>query len=132
MKRVLTYFIFVSLIFISCTKDIGKQKVDKVECLIPSTVSFNQNIVPFFNQYCNTAGCHSGGSPAGNLDLSPLMAYSKLNKSGSGYLDTINPNFSLLYSQMISVSNPMPPTGKLDDCKLEMVLKWIQQKAKNN
>lgn len=119
----------MSVIIISCKRDVGKKKV---ECVIPTTVSFNQNIVPILNNYCATAGCHSGSNPSANLNLESSVAYAQLSKSGSGYIDTINPNFSLLYSQMISVNQPMPPTGKLDDCKLNTVLSWLQQKAKNN
>ncbi len=130
VKRV--YFILFICFVCSCTKDVGKLPKVEVQCVVPSTVSFAQDMTPLFNAYCNTGGCHSGGSAAGNLNLEPAAAYAALNKSGSGYIDTVTPNFSLLYAQMISASSPMPPTGKLDDCKLQMVLKWIQQKAKNN
>ncbi|HEU4717713.1 MAG TPA: c-type cytochrome domain-containing protein, partial [Bacteroidia bacterium] len=81
---------------------------------------------------CNTAGCHSGTSPAGGLNLEPANAYAQLTSHQGGYIDTLHPEFSLLYSQLISTTTPMPPTGKLDDCTIKLVLKWIQQKAKNN
>lgn len=103
-----------------------------LHCEPPALVSFQQDIMPVFNQSCNMVGCHAGSSPAGNLNLEPSQAYNDLMFSGSGYIDTINPKFSLLYAQMMSVSNPMPPTGKLDSCSIQLVLKWIQQKAKNN
>lgn len=114
---------------LSCTKDIGRKKVD---CIIPETVSFSKDIAPLFTANCSTSGCHSGNNPAGNLNLEASVAYAQLHKNGSGYIDTVNPKFSLLYSQMVSVNTPMPPTGKLDDCKLNTVLKWLEQKAKNN
>jgi hypothetical protein len=98
----------------------------------PDTVSFSRDIIPLFNQHCNTAGCHSGSNPKGNLNLEPTLAYSQLMKNGSGYIDTINPLFSVLHASMNSVSNPMPPIGRLDKNKLDLVLKWIEQKAKNN
>ena len=104
----------------------------KIICNPPAIVSFQQDILPIFNQSCNIGGCHSGSSPAGNLNLEPAVAYNELMASGSGYIDTIDPKFSLLYAQMNSVSNPMPPTGKLDSCTIQLVLKWIEQKAKNN
>jgi hypothetical protein len=113
----------------SCTK---KDAPIKPICNLPQTVSFTNDILPIFNASCNTAGCHTGTSPSGNLDLDPAVAYTKLMKAGTGYIDTINPNYSLLYSQLISTSKPMPPTGKLDDCKTSLIFKWIQQKAKNN
>ena len=112
-------------------------KHDKVpeiihSCNFPEKVSFNNDIIPVLKNSCSTSGCHTGLSPAGNLNLDDSVAYKKLMKHGSGYIDTINPNYSLLYSQMISSSTPMPPSGKLSDCKILLVLQWIQQKAKNN
>ena len=121
--------ITAAVIFFSCTKDKGTLQSS---CNIPATVSFSKDIIPVFKQNCSTSGCHSGSNPAGNLNLDSAVAYTKLNKPGSGYLDTIQPNYSLLYSQMISTSNPMPPTGKLNGCTTSLILKWIEQKAKDN
>ena len=115
--------------FFSCRRDKG---VPIAVCNTPQTISFAHDIVPIFQQNCSTFGCHTGTSPAGNLNLDVSAAYSHIMQTGSGYIDTLNPNFSLLYSQMISISDPMPPTGRLDNCKTDLVLKWIQQKAKNN
>jgi hypothetical protein len=33
---------------------------------------------------------------------------------------------------MKSVNNPMPPNGALEKCKLDLILKWIEQGAQNN
>lgn len=114
----------------SCTKDKGL--LPPPVCDTPAVVSYSANVNPLFQTYCSTAGCHSGSSPAANLNLEAASSYTALMKPGSGYIDTVNPNFSLLYSQMMSTSEPMPPTGRLDDCKTGMILKWIQQKAKQN
>lgn len=106
----------------------------KEVCLpvLPDSVSFSKHIIPLLNKNCNTSGCHSGLSPEGKLNLEPAVAYSKLSKKGSGYIDTINPKNSVLYSAVVSASNPMPPTGRLDDCSIELIYKWMQQKGKNN
>ena len=127
MRLSLVLFGFVLLH--SCTKDIGKPVQ---VCNTPETVSFSKDLIPLFNQNCNTAGCHSGNAPAAGLNLEPATAYSQLLKKSAGYVDTVHPQFSILYSQMSSASTPMPPTGNLDQCKLDIVMKWIQQKAKNN
>ena len=118
----------VLLFFGSCTYD----KASTEPCPLPGTVSFAQDIQPVFNQYCNTTDCHAGPAPGGNLNLESAVAYTQLHKQGSGYIDTITPRYSVLYAQMNSTSNPMPPDGKLDRCTQELVLKWIEQKAKNN
>ncbi len=131
IKRGFIFFSF-ALVISSCKHDKGPNTEPELICNPPATVSFNNDLKPIFNQYCNTSGCHSGSSPAGNLDLTPAVAYTQLMKPSKGYVDTINPQYSVLYADMNSSSDPMPPTGKLDKCKLELVMKWIQQKAKNN
>jgi hypothetical protein len=101
-----------------------------VEPQLPDTVSFSRHIIPIFNQHCNNTGCHSGPQPQGDLDLSPTVAYQQLKSKSM--LDTLHPDNSLLYSQMISTTRPMPPSGKLDTFYLKEVLRWIGQGAKNN
>jgi hypothetical protein len=123
--------LIVVLLFLmsSCTYE----KVEpQVACVSPETVSFKKDIQPIFDDHCNSAGCHSGTNPSGNLNLEPALSYAQLSKKSSGYVDTLNPKHSVLYASMNSTGNPMPPNGKLDRCALDLVLKWIQQKAKNN
>jgi hypothetical protein len=122
----------VCFVLVSCCSCTYKKAELKVECVLPETVSFNHDIQPIFNAHCNTAGCHSGGTPQGGLNLEATVAYAQLVNNGSGYIDTLNPTYSVLHASMNSTSSPMPPTGKLDKCTTDMVLKWIQQKAKNN
>ena len=93
-------------------------------------VSFNKDIVPIFEAHC--VSCHSGNNPSGNLNLESSVAYSNLIDTKSGYIDTIEPTYSLIYASMISTTNPMPKNGRLDKCTTDLILKWIQQKAHNN
>lgn len=117
----------ILLLFTAC-------KYDKVQpaCSIPESVSFSRDLEPIFTGNCALANCHSGSHPQYNLNLSTPDAYASLTQPGKGYVDTINPKFSILYTMLTSSSTPMPPTGKLDDCKINTILKWIEQKAKNN
>jgi len=117
-------------VLFNCTHDKGK--ITPAACNTPAVVSFSQDLLPLFKQNCSISGCHTGGSPAGNLNLDASVAYTNLMRRGSGYIDTVNPGYSLLYAQMISTSNPMPPTGLLSSCQTSLVLTWIAQKAKNN
>ena len=104
----------------------------KMDCATPTTVSFSQDVVPIFNKNCNTSGCHSGTSPSGNLNLEASVAYAQLTRKGKGYIDTLTPQYSVLYASMNATTNPMPPNGRLDNCTLALILKWVEQKAKNN
>ena len=129
--------IYSSIIFViwftsSCKNDKAKMALPAVTCNTPAVVSFKNDLQPLFGQYCTTAGCHTGNSPQGNLNLEPSVAYAMLMNKSKGYVDTVNPGYSLLYAQMTSASQPMPPTGNLKQCQLDLVMKWIQQKAKNN
>jgi len=122
---------FVVLLSLSSLFSCTKAKVEDV-CTPPTTVSFKQDIQPIFNTNCATSGCHAGMKPAGSLNLEASVAYANLTDSKSGYLDTLNPKASLLYTSMTSVTNPMPPNGKLGKCTTDLILKWIEQKTKNN
>ncbi len=122
------FVVLIALTFLfSCTK----AKVEDV-CTTPATVSFKHDIQPIFNTNCATSGCHAGTKPAGSLNLEASVAYENVTDSKSGYLDTVNPKASLLYTSMTSVTNPMPPNGKLSKCTTDLILKWIEQKGKNN
>ena len=116
--------------FFSCTYQKGD--LPTVGCSLPNTVSFSQDLLPIFNTQCSLSGCHTASAHAGSLNLEATAAYSQLLASGHGYVDTLNPDFSILYNRLSATSNPMPASGRLDDCKIQLILKWIQQKAKNN
>ena len=115
----------ILVLMISC-----KKGPTEPVCTPPATVSFSKDIQPIFNANCNTSGCHSGTKPAGNLNLEMNQAYANLMDSKSGYIDTSKPENSILYVAMTSKTNPMPPSGKLDGCTTDLILKWIQQGAR--
>jgi mono/diheme cytochrome c family protein len=99
------------------------------DCHTSGALSYNADIQPIFNEHCATSGCHTSASKSGGLDLSAGNSFAELSKSGSGYINTTKPTSSVLYSAMRST---MPPSGKLDDCTLEKIEKWMEQGAKNN
>lgn len=117
----------IALIGSSCRKD---YPFTEKKILLPDSVSFHQYIIPIFNANCNNTGCHSGASPKAHLNLSPNVAYSQLFSKSE--IDTLQPTQSVLYIELVSTSNQMPPMGRLSDYDIALVLKWIQQKAKNN
>ncbi|HNQ61750.1 MAG TPA: hypothetical protein PKJ62_05120 [Bacteroidia bacterium] len=116
-------------LLISCSY---KKEQIKPVCDLPDVVSFSNDILPIFNANCGLSGCHSGSSPEGNLDLTTTNAYAQLTSGSSGYVDTVNPELSVLIASMRSVSDPMPPSGNLDDCNINLIMKWIGQSAPNN
>ncbi len=125
------FFMFlVGITVFSCKRD--KAPLARIcNQRLPDTVSFSKNILPIFQNNCSIIGCHTGIN-SGHINLDASVAYSQLMQPGKGYIDTVNPNFSVLYDRMISDSKPMPPTGNLDACSTDLLFKWIKQKAKNN
>jgi hypothetical protein len=95
---------------------------------ITTDVSFSKDIIPIFNQSCNSAGCHNmGGIPP---DLSPTNAYNAL-KSGN-YINASSAENSELYQWMIGQrALPMPLSGPNQNYNA-YVLAWIKQGALNN
>lgn len=126
-------FILGLAVFISCRNNRMPAQIDpELPCPTPEQVSFSKDVLPVLVNNCATQGCHSGKTPEAGFNLDAAVAYATLSKKGSGYIDTLAPRYSALYSSMASESNPMPPTGKLDRCKLELIEKWMAQEAKNN
>ena len=88
-------------------------------------VSFSEDLIPFFETSCAYAGCHnSGGIPP---DLTEESAYASL--TNGGYIDTDNPEQSLLYTK-IAEGGSMESFSTPRDT--QMVLQWIIEGAENN
>jgi hypothetical protein len=116
-------FAFITLIVIAgCTFD----KKEVPEPALPDIVSYKLDIQPMFNSICNNPGCHSGVNSASGLNLSDSVSYNNLFIKHE--IDTLNPTSSNLY---IFMNSNMPPSGRVP-YDVALVLKWIEQKAKDN
>ena len=88
-------------------------------------VSFSEDLIPYFETSCAYAGCHNtGGIPP---DLTEEFAYVSLTTGG--YIDTDNPEQSLLYTK-IAEGGSMERYSTPRDT--QMVLQWIIEGAENN
>jgi hypothetical protein len=95
---------------------------------ITRTVTFSNDILPIFNNSCNTSGCHNAGGKA--PDLSAQNAFSSL--SNGGYINIENPEASELFLWMTGKRGaPMPLSGVNKDYNA-LVLAWIKQGGQNN
>jgi len=92
----------------------------------PQSVSLQYDLQPIFTSECATSGCHAAG------DHKPYLvadsAYS--NIVSGGFVNTTLPSSSILYQEI--ASGGMPPTGKLPDTDIKLVLDWIKNGAQNN
>jgi hypothetical protein len=101
-------------------------------CVQADTVSFQNHIQPILMKECARSGCHVGSSPEGNLNLENDKAYTQLWQRGKDYIDTVIAERSVLYNSLTSPANLMPPTGKLPDCQIDLIRKWMKQGGRNN
>lgn len=110
------------LIFLSsCTKDIGQSPQLSKDADVPGcdtvTYAYNADVKIIITNNC--AGCHFAGSPDGTLTDHPHLQAKALDGSlvkslrGQGYAQ-------------------MPPTGRLNDCDIQGIEKWVQAGAGNN
>ncbi|HKD42373.1 MAG TPA: hypothetical protein VKB87_18955 [Myxococcaceae bacterium] len=112
--------------------------------------SFSQNVQPIFNARC-TAGCHSGSSPQGGLDLSAGVSYANLvNKAvsldcaasspGAVRVNPGDPQGSMLWRKLANTGDkclsamPLGTSGLINVARsdFDSIEKWIQEGALNN
>jgi len=92
----------------------------------PQQVSFSGDLVPIFTANCALSGCHDG--TAHNPNLTASGAYNGI--MSGGYVNTLIPTSSILYSEVKSGS--MPPAGALKATDTQKILDWIRNGAPNN
>jgi len=88
-------------------------------------VSFSTQIQPIFDAGCNGSGCHSTGAIP--PDLTTANSYSSLLLNDM--IETVNPASSELYTSLSSGSMKSYVSSPTDAA---LILKWIEQGAKNN
>jgi len=98
------------------TIDCGGYECDTIN------ISFSKRVQPLLNTWC--LGCHNSNNAGGGFDLSNY----------DGVKKTITPDNRLIGSifQLINF-DPMPKgTGKLNDCDLIAIKKWVNEGYQNN
>ncbi len=88
-------------------------------------ISFSQQIVPIFTSRC--LNCHDTGDTS--PDLSAANAYSSI--TSDNLVNTTNPESSILYDY-IKPSTSGHSWRKYTNNQAALVLKWIEEGAKNN
>ncbi len=122
MKKLLIIFILILLplvFFYSCYDDNEETmyRFTTANCDL-SNVTFSLTVNPVIQSNCTS--CHSGSAPSGNLSLQNYnQIVAAVNSKG-------------LYSRISNSSNPMPPGGLMDECKIKQIKKWIDSGLPNN
>lgn len=124
MKILRTFMILIPLVFFLSSCEYEWIQPEKVP--VPDELSFSTDIMPIFNNGCNTNVCHgAGGTPP---DLSEGNAYSSL--INEGFVDVDLPEASMLYTCMLTGGSMAPYVQRPGDA--DIILAWIQQGANNN
>jgi len=128
-KNIILFPGLIILIFITSCET---EYVEPIKVSPNEKVSFSLDIQPIFNGNC--VFCHPGSDP---LDLTEKNSYDHLwnHPPDAPFVDTANPALSILYERMTntgSSSGPMPPSGILSSTKTSLVLRWIEEGAKDN
>ena len=126
-KRNLSSFLagsfFLSFfLLISCDYEF----IEPEKVVIPTAVTFSEDIIMVFNESCNQSGCHAQGFEI--LDLSESNAYEDLFRKEMVNLD--DPEQSELYQKLIEASGTHK--DRSTPAERALILEWIKKGAKNN
>lgn len=110
------------LFFASCEYEM----IVPEEVILPEEVSFKDDIVPIFNNKCNTTGCHSVGHFV--IDLTPDNAYQNLFTKN--LVDVDNPTESPLYTKLVETGGTHE--GRSTPTEQQLILKWLEDGAQDN
>jgi hypothetical protein len=99
----------------------GAKNTTKCNCSCDTTkFAYTANIRPLMDGYC--VGCHSAASPGGNI---VLTTYNDVK--------TIALNNKLIGTVTHTIGySPMPKGGKLSECQIILIKKWVGAGAPNN
>ncbi|MEA5425134.1 hypothetical protein [Arcicella lustrica] len=98
----------------------GAKNVDCAVVVDTQNVTFSKTIMPLLSTNC--LGCHKTGSISGGINLENYTNV-KIYIDNKRLFGAIN---------NLTGYSPMPPIGKLTDCQLAVVKKWIDAGAKND
>lgn len=119
MIRNLTLTALAISLLSSCYYDVESELYPE-GCDTPTIVSFSADVLPIIDLNCAISGCHVDGGEGPGL----LAEYETVRD----YVDSGD----LENRVFNSPEDPMPPTGQLGECDLEIILHWINQGALDN
>ena len=144
MKKLTLIAFFATLIFFACKHEMipaGTTPATPIPVNNPGgsggtggsgssandTVCFNSDVLPLYQSYCGSSGCHSGPNPAHGIDLSTYQSI----------MNGIRPNNTSAsrYYTILSGGGDdnMPPRNspQLSATQIAIIAKWINQGALN-
>ena len=134
MYKILLPLIIVNIFLFNCEEKIVSQCEQAVsEQKTDSLTTYEDIQTNIFNPNC--ISCHAGATPSGGLDLSADVSYENLinvESNNSSYKRVVpcESENSYLYISLEGESAPvMPPSGKLNDARIDSVAALIDRGA---
>ena len=94
------------------------------------SVSFSGDVAPLFQAKCQA--CHNQGTSLGGWDSSSFEAVTTTGNSGPVVVAGDTTNSILAQRVTGSQGGIMPPTGKMSDAEIQIILDWIAAGAPEN
>lgn len=95
-------------------------------CDTAGTISFSTRVIPILTTSCGSTGSSASGCHGNNASSGiPLVSWQQVVTAANGNLmDAI---------RHVNGASPMPKGGgKLDDCTIAVIQKWIDEGKQNN
>ncbi|MFY7788569.1 MAG: hypothetical protein ACOVQA_11930 [Thermoflexibacteraceae bacterium] len=121
MKKNILYLTACLISISACNYDVGEKLYPKATTCDTTNVTFKNTIQPILANSC--VSCHNSSFTQGNVNLDGYTNVAIWAKNGK------------LYGSMAhnGTASPMPKgTGKLDDCTIQKVKKWVDSGYPNN
>lgn len=128
MKKSLWIFGGISLLFITCKHETIDPSVSQTPVPIVNptsdSVCFTAEVLPLFQSYCGSKGCHGSGSAEEGVSLETYFNIMKCISPG-------NLNNSKYFREITKGSMPPKNSPQLSSAQVAVLQKWINQGAKN-
>jgi len=126
MRLPIVSLIIIAAAFTACKHEMVEPGTSSEVVILSSTdsVSFQTQILPLYQSYCGSSGCHSAASAKEGVVTTDYFNIRKGIRSK-------NLNESEYYT--IITSGEMPPkrSAKLSSAQIALIAKWINEGAKN-
>jgi hypothetical protein len=133
-SRLVLLFAPVAIIAALCLSSCKDQRPNTSGFILPdSNVSYTRDIDPLFAQTCLGSQCHSGSSPAQDLNLEP-PSYSNLMNHVPRLVISGDPTSSLLAQRLDGTVPPVMPSNQnpLTANQIHGIKQWIKEGARFN
>jgi mono/diheme cytochrome c family protein len=128
MKKIALLAGSLCILIYACKHDMISANVSQTPVPITNpasdSVCFTAEVLPLFQSYCGSKGCHGSGSAEEGVSLETYFNIMKGISPG-------NPNNSKYFREITKGEMPPKNSPQLSSAQVAVIQKWINQGAKN-